>query len=106
MEVSEYRYQTHLAKPHNAYRKELCATIQEEEKNRYLQKSQLDKLADTYEANGDKKTAAIVHRIMKAEATKKVFAKYRTARNLNTHRGISYLLVPEDLTQDPKVCEN
>ena len=91
---------------HHAYRKELRATIKEEETNRHLRKSHLDKMADAYEANGDKKTAAIVRRIKRAEATKKVYAKCRTARKLNIQGGISYLLVPEDPTQDPKVCEH
>ena len=91
---------------HYAYKKELKATIKEEEKNRLLRKSHLDKLADNYEAQGDPKTALIVHQIKRAEATKKVFAKCRAARNLNKHGGISYLMVPEDPTQDPKECEN
>ena len=71
-----------------------------------MTKTHLDKLAETYESHGDKKTADIIRRIKKAEATKKVYAKGRTARKLNNHRGISYLLVPEDPAKDPKVCES
>ena len=66
----------------------------------------MDKLADTYEAHGDNKTAAIIRRIKRAEATKKVFVKCKAARNLKTHGGISYLMVPEDSNQEPKECEN
>ena len=91
---------------YHAYKTELRATIKEEDKNRQLQKNHLDKLADEHEARGDKTTAAIVRRIKRAEATKKVYAKCRTARNLNNHSGISYLMVPDDPNQDPKVCEN
>ena len=39
---------------HYAYKKELRATIKEEETNRHLRKSHLDQLADAYEAHGDK----------------------------------------------------
>ena len=88
------------------YTTELRATIKEEEANKRLRKTHLDRLVEAYEASGDKKTAAIVRRIKRAEATKKVYAKCRTARGLNKHGGISYLLVPEDPTQDPKECEN
>ena len=91
---------------HRGYKKELHATIKEEETNRHLRKTHLDKLADTYEAHGDQKTAAIIRRIQRAEATKKVYTKCRTARGLNNHGGISYLLVPENPNQDPKLCEN
>ena len=48
---------------HCGYKKELRATIKEEETNRQLHKTHLDKLADTYEAHRDQKTASIVRRI-------------------------------------------
>ena len=92
---------------HHAYQKEFRATIKEEEKNQHLRKSHLDTLAETYESHGDsRETASIIQRIKRAEATKRVYAKCRTARNLNNYSGISYLLVPDDPTQDPKTCDN
>ena len=91
---------------YNSYKRELQATIKEEEKNRHLRKTHLDKLADQYKAHGDKTQAAIVRWIKRAEATKKVCAKCQNARKLNHHGGISYLMVPEDPNQDPKLCEN
>ena len=91
---------------HHAYKKELHATIREEENNQQLRKSHLGKLVNAYKSHGDKKTTAIIQRIKRAEATEKVYAKCRTTRNLNNHSGISNLLVPEDPTQDPKSCKN
>jgi hypothetical protein len=86
------------------YEKEFKATIREETLTKRFCLDHQKKLIQEYEQKGDKKEAAILRRIQRAEQVKKVFLKCKAARNLLREGGISYLMVPTDTTQDPKTC--
>jgi hypothetical protein len=86
------------------YEKEFQATIREETQTKRFRLDHQKKLIQEYEQKGDKKEAAILRRIQRAEQVKKVFLKCKAARNLLREGGISYLMVPTDTTQDPKTC--
>jgi uncharacterized protein YxeA len=85
--------------------REFEATIREETKSQQLRKQHQEKLADEYEAKGDKEEARIIRR-MQRRSKKKVYLKCKATRGLNRQGGISHLLVPEDPNEDPKTCKN
>jgi hypothetical protein len=87
-----------------SHEKEFKALVKQEELTKKLRKQHQEKLADEYEAKGDKEAARIIRRIKRAEQTKKLYEKCRKARGLHHQGGLSYLLVPEDPLENPRTC--
>ena len=78
--------------------------INKERQTGQLRKTHQKDLISKYEEEGDKEKAKRIRRLMRAEATARVFRKCAAARGKVNEGGLSHVLVPTTPGADPKTC--
>jgi hypothetical protein len=85
-------------------RQELVKMIKEEVRTGSARQAFQDAAIQEAKARGDKDNVRRIQQVQRAEAVSQVWKKCANVRGLTKTGGISHVYVPENPTEDPKIC--